>query len=81
MTNPDYGKALENFLKSPIKCLKCKQGASNFTVNFDELKQEYYSKWGNYCSGGCVMTDVDNENFDEHIVSYPISLNTHNFEP
>jgi len=81
MANPDYGKALDDFLKSPIKCSKCNQGASNFTINFDELKQEYYSKWGNYCSGGCVMTDVHNENFDEHIVSHPLYLNTQNFEP
>ena len=62
MATTNYAEALDNFIKSPIKCSKCKQSAINFTINFDELKQEYYSKWGKYCSCGCAMTAVNDEN-------------------
>ena len=28
----------------------------NFSIIYNDIKEEYYSKWGNYCSGGCAMT-------------------------
>ena len=56
MLDEKYTKALDKFLNSPIKCLKCNQGAINFSIIYNDIKEEYYSKWGNYCSGGCAMT-------------------------
>ena len=53
MTDDD--DSLSNFLKSSKKCIKCQSGPTKFTINWDELKQEYYSKWGDYCSQGCVI--------------------------
>ena len=47
--------SLTRFLESSKKCLKCKSGPTKFTINWDELKQEYYSKWGDYCSQGCAL--------------------------
>ena len=57
-----YDECLSKFLKSSKKCLKCQNGPNNFTINFDELKQEYYSKWGDYCSQGCAI-DLPNKSF------------------
>lgn len=58
----NYGEALNQFLKCGIRCIKCDQGASNFSINYNKQKDEYYSKWGNYCSAGCAMTHIPNQN-------------------
>ena len=76
MAATNYAEALDNFLKSPIECSMCKKGAINFTINFDELKQEYYSKWGKYCSCGCAMTHVN-----ENSTYYNSNTTYDNFEP
>ena len=58
----NYIEALSQFLRSEIRCIKCDQGANNFSINYNESKEEYYSKWGDYCSAGCAMTHVPHQN-------------------
>ena len=57
----NYGDAFDKFLKSDIRCIKCNQSAINFSIIYNEVKEEYHSKWGNYCSGGCAMTHVPDD--------------------
>ena len=44
---------LDKFLKLKITCKYCHQGPSNFSILLNIKNNEYYSKWGEYCSMGC----------------------------
>lgn len=61
---------MDSFLSSNIKCISCGSGPINFSILWNENHNKLISKYGDYCSMGCIMSY---HNSDERNKSRPVT--------
>ena len=46
---------LKEFLDSGRTCSRCRKGPNNFSILYSDEKDDYVTKYGNFCSLYCLI--------------------------